>query len=134
MREPVSSLRQPLIIIIMAKINEIWVFPRTATPKNTYTVFLAYVSSSDDEGTLRRILKHRGIQSFKREVRQMNAEEINNSENAWRMRFHTYDDWHSMIEDEWRITKNREWIDRLISFSNESINAETLIEKVNKNP
>lgn len=71
----------------------------------------------DSVGTYCRTFEHKGIDPQCLLERDMVPSEIEYVKNTWRLHWFAYSDWKVLIQDEWKLTQNKEWINRLLKAS-----------------
>lgn len=84
---------------------------------NDFKICVVMYGSSNDFGTWLRKLKALGVKTACETRRNMTDSERSQEELAWRLHFIRYKTWYGLIRDEWRCTKNREWIEELIALA-----------------
>lgn len=110
-----------------ARVN-IW--PRTHTKKNPYELAIGFVCSSEDLGTFSRSGQHKGINTnILLASRPFTAEEVTQNEKSYRLRFVYYKDWEALIVDEYRVTEDADWIEKLITISRSKLTVPQVIIK-----
>ncbi|HWV72883.1 MAG TPA: hypothetical protein VN040_14240 [Pseudosphingobacterium sp.] len=93
------------------------IHPKIPTKKNPQIIVAVMVGSEDDLGTFRRVFKHRGIDPTWILERPMTESEKHRVTISWRLQWYSYTNWRELIEDEWAITNNIDWINKLFKAS-----------------
>lgn len=104
------------------------------TARNMGVVIIAFGGS--DAGNWNRCFKYKNIEGTPCLSRAMIAEEEEVYKASWRMRWVEYASWEDLIRDEWKITKNIEWCDKLQKASGGKMPLNEIIdtEQIEKKP
>lgn len=98
-------------------IAEARIWRKTPTKKNPASLIVAMVCNSEDLGTWSRSIRHKGGDTNTIAARPFTQEERNQQATAYRLTFHMYAGWKALIVDEFRVTKDANWIEKLLQIS-----------------
>lgn len=83
--------------------------------------------SGDDYGSWMRHLRHLGFDTTAIAERPLTDEEKEVNMKTWRLHHYAYSNWIAFCEDEWEVTHNREWIEKLITLSGQKIDIDKVM-------
>lgn len=97
--------------------------------KNDFILLCSFYDS-DNYGAWQRHLRHMGFNTQPLAERDVVDYEKENIDNSWRLHSYSYRSWTDLIRDEYRVTGDRQWIEKLCEVSREKINPDDIIQFV----